>query len=82
MALFLEKLYPDLFEGLTLEQVERLNNSWAAQWHEGWEPNRAQVELSVRRERGEVSRDGYIEAVVTGALHQRVREANRIVRND
>ena len=31
MALFLEKLYPDLFEGLTLEQVERLNNSWAAQ---------------------------------------------------
>lgn len=82
MALFLEKLYPDLFEGLTLEQVEQLNNSWAAQWHEGWEPNRAQVELSVRRERGEVSRDGYIEAVVTGALHQRVREVNRIVRND
>lgn len=56
-TLALEKLYPDLFEGLSREQIRDINISWAYEWHAGWQPNREDVELSLKVTRGEITHE-------------------------
>lgn len=67
MALELEKIFPDLFTGMTAEEIQRENNLWANQWLEGWEPDREQVKLGLMRRRGELTMDEFIKAVVKDA---------------
>ena len=67
MALELEKIFPDLFEGMTAEEIQRENNLWANQWLEGWEPDREQVKLALMRRRNELTMDEFIQAVVKDA---------------
>lgn len=67
MALELEKIFPDLFTGMTTEEIQRENNLWANQWLEGWQPDREQVKLGLMRRRGELTMDEFIKAVVKDA---------------
>lgn len=39
----IEQRWPELFDGLTESQRWSVVQSLAAAWHEGWEPNRADV---------------------------------------
>lgn len=63
-TLNLEKLYPDLFAGMSPEQVKSFNASWAPEWHEGWNPNRESVEMALRAERGEITLEHYRDLVL------------------
>ena len=65
-TLDLENRWPELFVGLDDGQSARVVHGWAAQWHEGWEPNRAAVELSVGYIAGRVSGDEYRRRVLAG----------------
>ncbi len=65
-TLDLENRWPDLFVDLNDDQRDRVVHGWAAQWHEGWEPNRADVELSVDYIAGRVSGDEYRRRVLAG----------------
>lgn len=69
-TLRLEKLYPDLFEGLSQEQIQDINISWAYEWHEGWEPNREDVAESILVDTGKISGEEYLEM-----LRSQAREA-------
>lgn len=60
-TLNLEELYPDLFEGLSQEQIRDINISWAYEWHEGWEPNREDVAESILVDTGKISSEEYLE---------------------
>ncbi|ADI66383.1 hypothetical protein [Mobiluncus curtisii] len=67
MALELEKIFPDLFTGMTTEEIQRENDLWANQWLEGWQPDREQVKLGLMRRHGELTMDEFIKAVVKDA---------------
>lgn len=67
MALELEKIFPDLFTGMTTEEIQRENDLWANQWLEGWQPDREQVKLSLMHRHGELTMDEFIKAVVKDA---------------
>lgn len=67
MALELEKIFPDLFTGMTAEEIQRENDLWANQWLEGWQPDREQVKLGLMRRHGELTMDEFIKAVVKDA---------------
>lgn len=67
MALELEKIFPDLFTGMTAEEIQRENDLWANQWLEGWQPDREQVKLGLMRRQGELTMDEFIKAVVKDA---------------
>lgn len=69
-TLALEKLYPDLFEGITAKQIDDFNESWAAEWHEGWQPNRKDVAESLLVYTGKISGEEYLEM-----LRKEAREA-------
>lgn len=69
-TLDLEKLFPDLFEGLSAEQIREINNSWAYQWHEGWRPNQEDVAQSLLLATSAMSDEEYL-----AMLHEKVRKA-------
>lgn len=66
-TLDLEKLFPDLFEGMTQEQIDDINDSWAYQWHEGWEPNRRDVYESLQVQLGKLTPDEFRKMVIARA---------------
>ena len=47
--------WPDLFEPLSRAEREELINGLAINWHEGWVPNRADVEDHLAVDRGELT---------------------------
>ena len=47
--------WPDLFEPLSRAEREELINGLAISWHEGWVPNRADVEDHLAVGRGELT---------------------------
>jgi len=51
----IESRWPDLFEGLPPLDRDAIVQAFASSWHEGWVPNREDVELQVRHARGEIS---------------------------
>lgn len=67
MALKLEELFPDSFTDSTLAEIQETNSIWATQWLEGWEPNREDVELSLKVTRGEMTHEEYRALIITQA---------------
>lgn len=68
----IEGRWPELFEQLDDVQRRAVVQSLAAAWHEGWEPNREDVENLTDRARGAIDRKEY---------SRRVREAAERRRN-
>lgn len=62
-TLDLSGMYPDLFADLTADQAHRVEKSFAADWHEGWQPNREDVARFSGYIKGEISEREYLEAV-------------------
>lgn len=55
-----EDRWPELFLQLQQEQRDAVVQSLASAWHEGWEPNREDVENLTDRARGAIDRDEYL----------------------
>ncbi|MEH0111415.1 hypothetical protein V6N00_17045 [Tersicoccus sp. MR15.9] len=71
----IEQRWPDLFDGLTETQRWSVVQSLAAAWHEGWEPNRADVANLTDYAAGRVDHAEY--ARRSDALTGRVRGSAR-----
>ena len=52
--------WPELFAQLDAEQREAVLEALAASWHEGWVPNREDVENLTDRARGAIDHDEYM----------------------
>ncbi len=55
-----ETRWPELFTQLDEAQRRGVVQSLASAWHEGWEPNREDVENLTDRARGAIDRDEYL----------------------
>jgi len=55
----LEGWWPELFEGLTPVERRSVVVAFAANWHEGWSPNREDVENLTDLIRGSITADEY-----------------------
>lgn len=64
----IEERWPELFAQLDANQRNAVRQSLAAAWHEGWVPNREDVENLTDRARGAIDHAEYL---------RRVREAAR-----
>lgn len=67
----IEGRWPELFEQLDAEQRRAVVQSLAAAWHEGWEPNREDVENLTDEARGAIDGDEYIRRVREAAERRR-----------
>lgn len=56
----LEARWPELFEGLAPKQHRAVVQSFAASWHEGWEPNREDVQNLVDVVTGAIDESEYM----------------------
>lgn len=56
----LEGRWPELFEGLTYIQRESILEAFAAAWHEGWEPNYADVKRMTDEARGLINEEEFL----------------------
>jgi hypothetical protein len=63
-----EQRWPELFFKLTANQRNAVRQSLASAWHEGWRPNREDVENLTDRARGAIDSSEY---------RRRAREAAR-----
>jgi hypothetical protein len=59
-ALALETWWPDLFDGLTAVERRSVVQACAANWHEGWTPNKADVRNLTDVVRGTITREEYL----------------------
>jgi hypothetical protein len=59
----LEGWWPELFEGLDAGQRWSVVQAFAANWHEGWQPNREDVELLTDKVKGLIDGDEYMRRV-------------------
>lgn len=72
----IEERWPELFAQLDPEQRRAVVQSLAADWHEGWEPNREDVEHLTDRARGAIDREEYMRRVRrTAERHRKVKVA-------
>lgn len=55
-----ERWWPELFEGLDEAQRRSVIQPLAAAWHEGWEPNREDVENLADYAAGRISHAEYV----------------------
>lgn len=55
----LEGRWPELFADLDAGQTRNVVQTFAADWHEGWEPNRDDVALLVDYVAGRIDADEY-----------------------
>ena len=53
-------LWPELFDGLDETQRDAIRQSFAANWHEGWQPNRDDVADLAAQTRGEIDAEEYM----------------------
>ncbi|OFS27826.1 MULTISPECIES: antitoxin VbhA family protein [unclassified Brevibacterium] len=56
----IEERWPELFAQLDEKQRRNVVQSFAAAWHEGWEPNREDVENLTDYVRGAIDFDEYL----------------------
>jgi hypothetical protein len=56
----IEGRWPELFEQLDATQRRAVVQSLASAWHEGWEPNREDVENLTDRARGAIDHAEYL----------------------
>ena len=64
-VLDLEVRWPDLFTGLTQKQRRAVAQAFAAAWHEGWHPNRADVQNLTSYARDAISHEEFLQRVVS-----------------
>jgi len=69
--------WPDLFEGMAQHALHAFVESWTANWHDGWVPNRDHVALSLLACRGVIDE----EELLRRAL-QLARQHRELWRND
>ncbi|MBW9211767.1 hypothetical protein KV100_19125 [Mumia sp. zg.B21] len=63
-----EERWPELFEQLDSTQRRAVRQSLAAAWHEGWIPNREDVENLTDEARGAIDETEYLRRVREAAL--------------
>lgn len=54
-------LWPELFEGFDERERNAIRQAFAANWHEGWEPNRADVADLTEHARGRLTDEEYMQ---------------------
>lgn len=64
----IEDRWPELFEQLNEVQRRAVVQSFAAAWHEGWIPNREDVENLTDEARGAIDEAEYLRRVREAAL--------------
>ena len=64
----IEDRWPELFEQLNEVQRRAVVQSFAAAWHEGWIPNREDVENLTDETRGAIDETEYLRRVREAAL--------------
>lgn len=67
----IETRWPELFAQLDDVQRDAVVQSLASAWHEGWVPNREDVENLTDRARGAIDRDEYLRRVDEAAERRR-----------
>jgi Antitoxin VbhA len=70
----LEGWWPEAFEGLTTAQRWNVIQACAANWHEGWEPNRPDVQNLCDVVRGTITPEEYLDramAIVNAEFAER-----------
>ena len=67
----IEERWPELFAQLDGNQRNAVRQSLAAAWHEGWVPNREDVENLTDEARGAIDRAEYLRRVDAAAERQR-----------
>lgn len=67
----IEGRWPELFVQLDDVQRDAVVQSLASAWHEGWVPNREDVENLTDRARGAIDRDEYLRRVDEAAERRR-----------
>jgi hypothetical protein len=65
-----EQRWPELFAELDPNERRAVVQSLAADWHEGWEPNREDVENITDLARGAIDDDEYLRRVEAAAERQ------------
>ncbi|QTE30339.1 antitoxin VbhA family protein [Pengzhenrongella sicca] len=66
-----EERWPELFAQLDATQRRAVVQSLASAWHEGWEPNREDVENLTDEARGAIDRAEYLRRVDAAAERRR-----------
>lgn len=69
-----EVRWPELFALLTAEQRSVVIEAMASTWHEGWEPNREDVENIVDHARGAIGDEEYLRRADAAAERRRVTQ--------
>lgn len=67
----IEARWPELFSQLNEEQRRAVVQSLASSWHEGWVPNREDVENLTDRARGAIDREEFSRRVRQAAERRR-----------
>jgi hypothetical protein len=67
----IEERWPELFVQLDATQRRAVVQSLASAWHEGWEPNREDVENLTDEARGAIDRAEYLRRVDAAAERRR-----------
>ena len=70
-----ESRWPELFAPLTAEQRSVVVETMASSWHEGWEPNREDVENITDHARGAIDDEEYLRRADEAAERRRSRAA-------
>ena len=72
----IEERWPELFEQLDQVQRRAVVQSLASAWHEGWVPNREDVENLTDEARGAIGREEYLRRADAAAeRHRKVAAA-------
>lgn len=69
------QLWPELFNGLDDVQRDAIRQAFAANWHEGWTPNREDVADLVAHTRGDIDLEEYMRLARERAEAARTRTA-------
>ena len=67
----IEQEWPELFEQLDAKQRRAVVQSLASAWHEGWTPNREDVENLTDEARGAIDGEEYMRRVRQAAERRR-----------
>ena len=67
----IEQRWPELFAQLEARQRRAVVQSFASAWHEGWTPNREDVENLTDKVRGAIDGDEYMRRVRQAAERRR-----------
>lgn len=67
----IQERWPELFEELDDAQRTSVVQSFAAAWHEGWSPNREDVENLTDRARGAITQEEYFRRADEAAERRR-----------